>query len=227
MERTHTPPCLPSASSASSPSSSNNNNKKKKDDRKGPDYQILVEEFCNTVSGLLRAIHKDAYPLEYHPGHSRWKKAILEKLGEGLTMEDKYNRLFDIFSDITEKNEIRKNASSTSTFKELLSILENSKARAQAKTPVRAYPILNLVPSSEISASASSDAEYDSSYDYESYYAAAIQVGVATSSFPLVLMLAELLSVKAPRRIRSHTNPIAPVGLEAIPDYRFALAERL
>ncbi|KAK7232848.1 hypothetical protein RIF29_47725 [Crotalaria pallida] len=79
----------------------------------------------------------------------------------------------------------------------------------------------------EISASASSDAEYDSSYDYESYYAAAIQVGVATSSFPLVLMLAELLSVKAPRRIRSHTNPIAPVGLEAIPDYRFALAERL
>jgi len=52
-------------------------------------------------------MHKESYPSYAQPGHSRWKQAILEKLGRVLIMKERYDDL---------------NADSSKTFQELLGI---------------------------------------------------------------------------------------------------------
>jgi len=89
---------------------------------KEPNYEIMFEEFMNRIMSHLRVMHKEAYPSYAQPGHSRWKQAILEKLGPGLTMKERYDELNDLFSGLIRHNYMLRDADSSETFQELLGI---------------------------------------------------------------------------------------------------------
>jgi hypothetical protein len=119
---------LPSAS----PSSSSNNNKKRKKEeekreRRTPNYQILFEEYLLTVIHHLQVMHKRAYPSCAQPSHYRWKQTILRKVGEELTMEERFNALCDLVSGLKQRYDTLLDADSSSTFQELLGILNSIK----------------------------------------------------------------------------------------------------
>ena len=124
MERPHKKGPLHTIPSASPSSSSNNNKKRKKEEEREsrePNYEILFNEYIKRIIRALQGIHQEAYPDCPQPGYSRWKDAILKKLGPGLSMEERYNGLFYLISGL-EKNSMLLDAHSSETFQELLGI---------------------------------------------------------------------------------------------------------